>query len=54
MNAESAPEGEWKVETLPPLAGASFGGLSHSVYNHPVAIERIVAWVGMTRSQSYG
>jgi hypothetical protein len=54
VNAESAPEGEWKVETLPQLAESSFGHLSHSVYNHPGAIERVVGWVGITRSQSYG
>jgi hypothetical protein len=54
VNAESAPEGEWKVETLPPLAESSFGHLSHSVYNDAGAIELVVGWVGITRSQSYG
>jgi hypothetical protein len=51
INAESAPEGEWRVDMLPPLAGSAFSDLSHSIYNHPVAIERVVEWVGITRSQ---
>ncbi|MCA1495853.1 alpha/beta hydrolase [Bradyrhizobium sp. NBAIM14] len=47
INTESAPEGEWNVEMLSPLPGSSFGELSHSIYNHPVAIDRVVEWVAV-------
>jgi hypothetical protein len=46
LNAESAPEGEWQVETVPPLSRVTPGVLAHSIYDHPVAIARIVAWLG--------
>ncbi len=54
LNTESTPEGEWPIEILPPRVDHPDALLTHSLYEHPVAIARVAAWLQQIRSEDVG
>jgi hypothetical protein len=46
VTAESAPEGRWSIEILPPADTAAAGLIGrHGIHAHPVARARVAAWL---------
>jgi len=54
LKTESTPEGGWPIEMLPPRVDAPAELLTHSLYEHPVAISRVAAWLQQIRSEDGG
>ena len=45
IRAEASPEGGWRVDMVEPIGNQPPNTLCHSIYDHPLAVQHVVAWL---------